>query len=128
MARIHGNCFIDSIGKHYYLKLSLESYALKSIQAFDICNENYSTIWNNLYSRYDNEKLIVTNYIKALFNMETLNFESSISLQNLVDNIYQNISASKNLNHQVDQWDNLTYLSPLIRPNNHEYIGRTQIV
>ncbi|XP_059057219.1 uncharacterized protein LOC131850860 isoform X2 [Achroia grisella] len=104
---IHNNACIDDINKFHYLRASLKGSAASIIQNIDFKAEHYKIAWDLLCERYNNNRVLVNNHIQALFDVEQISRESSVSLRGLVDVINKNIRALTTLNQPTNHWDTL---------------------
>lgn len=68
IALVQDNDSLADIQKFYYLKSSLEHEPAQLISSVQVCASNYPVAWSLLTDRYENKKLIINNYIKALSN------------------------------------------------------------
>lgn len=104
---IHDKKGISNIEKFHYLKASLKDEAGQIIQSLQLCDANYLVAWKALLDRYNNKRLILSNHIRALFNLPTLSKESHILLRQLLDGVSKHLRSLKILDQPVDQWDAL---------------------
>ncbi|CAK1593093.1 unnamed protein product [Parnassius mnemosyne] len=104
---IHSNDEIDEINKFHYLRASLEGSAAVVIQSFEFSASNYTVAWNVLCERFSNKRLLVQNHVSALFNLETITRESSVTLKRLIDLLSKNLRALESLGEPVQYWDTL---------------------
>ncbi|XP_028171683.1 uncharacterized protein LOC114360986 isoform X6 [Ostrinia furnacalis] len=102
---IHNNDRINEISKFHYLRASLKGSASSVIQSLEFTACNYKIAWQLLTERYDNNKILITNHIQALFNVEQVQKDSSKSLRNLIDVTNKNLRALSALGQPTDQWD-----------------------
>ncbi|XP_028176820.1 uncharacterized protein LOC114364741 [Ostrinia furnacalis] len=77
------------------------------IKSLEFSSENYIIAWDLLENRYNNNRLLVQNHVKALFNIASLNKESSVQIRKLIDNILKNMRALKTLGEPTESWDTL---------------------
>ncbi|KAI5637155.1 pao retrotransposon peptidase domain-containing protein [Phthorimaea operculella] len=98
---------IDDINKFHYLRASLEGAAAVVVQSIEFSAKNYSVAWKLLKERYDNKRLLTNNHVSALFNIEPITRESSLSVKRLIDNLNKNLSALESLGEPVKSWDTL---------------------
>ncbi|KAI5644627.1 putative peptidase (DUF1758) domain-containing protein [Phthorimaea operculella] len=98
---------IDDINKFHYLRASLEGSAAVVVQSIEFSAKNYSVAWKLLKERYDNKRLLTNNHVSALFNIEPITRESSLSIKRLIDNLNKNLSALESLGEPVKSWDTL---------------------
>ena len=105
------NSLIDSddslsdIQKFHYLRSSLKGEAANLIQSLETSAVNYKTAWDLLNNRYQNKRVIVQKYIKALFNIAPIHSESALALRNLSDELNKIIRALNALQLPTEHWD-----------------------
>ncbi|XP_045449127.1 uncharacterized protein LOC123657649 [Melitaea cinxia] len=116
---IHENTCIDDINKFHYLRASLKGTAAEIIKNIDFKGDNYIIAWNLICERYNNNRLLINNHVQALFNVEPLSTESSVSLRRLVDVTNKNIRALKTLNEPTEHWDTLIIYMMSIKLDLH---------
>nr|XP_037868702.1 uncharacterized protein LOC119628871 [Bombyx mori] len=104
---IHNSPDMDNIQKFHYLRSSLTGNALQVIKLLEFSAENYVIAWDLLQNRYNNNRLLVHNHVKALFSMQVINKESSALIRKLIDGVLRNIRALKTLGEPTDMWDTL---------------------
>lgn len=66
---VHENIRIDDCKKLMYLRSCLQSEAAQAIETLGNTAINYAVAWEILKKRYDQPAIIVTNHVKALFDM-----------------------------------------------------------
>ncbi|XP_072389556.1 uncharacterized protein [Diabrotica undecimpunctata] len=104
---IHTNSALRNFQKFHYLKSSLSACASEEIASIEFSEANYIVAWNLLCERYNNERLLVHNHVKALFNLDVKTCESSKILRFLIDSISKHLKALKQLNQPTEHWDTL---------------------
>ncbi|KAL0867450.1 hypothetical protein ABMA27_008237 [Loxostege sticticalis] len=104
---IHNNSSIDDINKFHYLRASLQGNAALIIKNIDFSGENYKSAWDLLCERFNNNRLLIDNHLQAIFDVEPVLRESSISLRNLVDVTNKNIRPLKTLKQPTEHWNTL---------------------
>ncbi|KAL0803353.1 hypothetical protein ABMA28_017416 [Loxostege sticticalis] len=106
---IHKRTDLDFIQKFHYLKSSVSGSALQVISALEFTGSNYVHAWELLENRFHNERLLVHNHVKALFNVPSISTEPPQQLRILIDTILRNLRALKSLrgNHKDYNWDTL---------------------
>jgi hypothetical protein len=104
---IHKRQELQPIEKYHYPKLSLEGEAAQVINSLEFTASAYDSAWDLLCNRYNNERLLVDNHVNALFNMESIQVESSVKIRNLMDTVAKHLRALKSLNQPTDTWDTL---------------------
>lgn len=58
-----------------YLQASLQSGTAKVFESLDSIASNYDITWQTLFERYNNNRPLVYNHVKALFTMEPVGKE-----------------------------------------------------
>lgn len=104
---IHKNTNLSSVQKFHYLKSYLGPSVLEIIASLELSASNYENAWLLICDRFNNNKMLIQNHVKALFNIQKLQVESSSDLRKLVDNVAKHLRALKTLNEPVDSWDTL---------------------
>lgn len=107
LAMIHSNHNLSDVQRFYYLKSYLEAEPLQAIANLSVTNDNYSVAWDLLVDRYENKRLIIFNYIKAIFEHPGLLKESHNDLRKLYDLFNKNLRSLKSLGQNTDNWDTL---------------------
>ncbi|VEN44957.1 unnamed protein product [Callosobruchus maculatus] len=104
---IHEGQKLSQIQKFHYLRAALEGKAARVISHIGFSSENYELAWSILRERYDNVRQLKRNHVKALFDLEALESESSERLCELNDNMSKHLSSLKRLGEAVESWDTL---------------------
>ncbi|XP_059062082.1 uncharacterized protein LOC131854916 [Achroia grisella] len=107
LSLIHNSKEISAIQKFHYLKSSLKGSAELVIDSLEFSAANYSVAWELLVNRYDNNRLLIHNHVKALFSIQPLTKESPELLRKLIDTVLKNIRALKILGEPTEHWDTL---------------------
>lgn len=107
LSLIHNSQDIDNIQKFHYLRSALTGNALQVIKSLEFSSDNYITAWDLLMNRYNNNRLLVHNHVKALFNTQSVNKESAPQIRKLIDSILRNLRALKTLGEPTSSWDTL---------------------
>lgn len=106
-AIVHKNTFLSDVEKFYYLKSYLEGEPLQAIANLQVTNDNFLVAWTLLTDRYENKRLIVHNYVKALFDCPSVVKETHCDLRSLYDLFNKNLRSLKSLGQDTDNWDTL---------------------
>lgn len=106
-AIVHNNKFLSDVEKFYYLKSYLEGEPLQAIANLQVTNDNFLVAWTLLSDRYENKRLIVHNYVKALFDCPGVVKETHSDLRSLYDLFNKNLRSLKCLGQDTDNWDTL---------------------
>lgn len=84
---IHSNQAINDVQRFHYLKSSLKGEAAEIVASLDMSRANYTNAWFRLKERYDNKRLIMQNYIKAIFDLPTVKKEEASAIRQLLDGV-----------------------------------------
>lgn len=107
LSMIHSSNNLDNIQKFHYLRSAFTGNALQVIKSLEFSSGNYIIAWDLLENRYNNTKLLVHNYVKALFSMHSITKESPSLIRKLIDSVLKNIRALKYLGEPTESWDTL---------------------
>ncbi|XP_050517436.1 uncharacterized protein LOC126892046 [Diabrotica virgifera virgifera] len=102
---VNKNEYLDNIRRFHYLRSSLQGGAAQIIRTLEFTAENYEIAWKLVRERYDNNRLLISNHVNALFNIEPINKESSGRLRQLVDIFSKHLYALKQLGLPTEYWD-----------------------
>lgn len=86
-----------------YLKSALSESALDIIQSVPVTINNYSTAWQSLLDRYDNQHLLVAHHLKVICDESPIKKGCLDDLRKLVTNLNQTMSVLKELGLPVQQ-------------------------
>ncbi|KAJ8936665.1 hypothetical protein NQ314_012205 [Rhamnusium bicolor] len=84
---VHYNEALNPIQRYHYLRASLEGSAALVIKSVEFTAAGYAVAWQALCDRYNNTKLLVRNYIKAIFSLDIIQKESSAKIRKLLDDL-----------------------------------------
>lgn len=104
---IHKRPRMSNIQKFHYLRASLEGAAAEVIKTLEFSAETYEMAWHMLCERFNNEKLLIHNHVKSIFNINSLCKESAQKIRSLSDDISKHLTALKQLGEPVESWDTL---------------------
>nr|CAI5837081.1 unnamed protein product [Callosobruchus analis] len=104
---IHTNTKIGDIQRFHYLRSSLEGPAKQIIDCLEFSAGNYEIAWDLLCARYNNKRLLIYNHIKSIYEIPTMNHESSSDLRKLIDSVTKHLRALENLGQPTNAWDTL---------------------
>lgn len=104
---IDENDSLTSMQKYHYLRASLDGTASQVIKALDFVAESYSLAWRTLCERYDNNKLLIHNHVKALFSFEPIQKESCFKIRKLLDDLSKHLRSLSQLGEKTENWDTL---------------------
>jgi hypothetical protein len=95
---------LPPIVKYKYLRSCLQGSALEVISSLDFSEEGYTLAWQMLCERYNNPRRLVSNHMRALFDVETVP-STPLGLRGLCDNISKHLRSLHSLNVPIDNWD-----------------------
>ncbi|GBO18769.1 hypothetical protein AVEN_12-1 [Araneus ventricosus] len=88
---ITNNSTLNETQKLFYLRLLLKGDA----ELVETQKDTFNSLMKVLIDRYQNKRLIVSNHILNILNIENIHFESSKELRNLVDTINKSVRGLK---------------------------------
>ncbi|KAJ3654815.1 hypothetical protein Zmor_013974 [Zophobas morio] len=101
---IHNNPNLSAIEKFQYLSTSLSREASTVIKNLPISAANYAIAFDALVARYNNKRVLLTNYWQAIYSAPKVNGDSPNLLRNLLNVFSENLAALKQYD-EVDLWD-----------------------
>lgn len=107
LSLVHNSTDLCDIQKFHYLKSSLVGSALLIIDALELTTANYSVAWELLLNRFDNNRLLIHNHVRALFTLKPLLKESYPLIRDMIDTTLKNLRALKTLQEPTESWDTL---------------------
>jgi len=104
---IHSNASLSNAQRFQYLRASLTGDAKNIVNSLEISNTNYDVAWTLLKERYDNQRVIVQNHIKAIMDLPSMVKENYAELRQIADGAARHLHALQALKRPVDHWDDL---------------------
>ncbi|KYN02977.1 hypothetical protein ALC62_06182 [Cyphomyrmex costatus] len=104
---IHSNGTLSDAQKLQYLKSSVIGEASGIICSLEISDANYEVAWTCLKDRYDNERVVVQNHIKAIMELPSLSKENLLELRQVADGATKHLHALQSLKRPCDKWDDI---------------------
>lgn len=102
---VHENQNLSPILKFYQLRSCLTGKAAEVINGFQLSSTDYEAAWEALKQRFDNKDRIVSEYIKRVLHLPTLDRNpSKEKLLNMVDRTNQMIRVLPHLEIDIDNW------------------------
>lgn len=95
---------LKPIHKLKYLRSCLTDGALNVIASLEYCEESYQIAWRLICDRYNNPKVLITNHLRALFNIDIVQSTPS-ALRTFVDDITRHLRTLNNLKIVTENWD-----------------------
>jgi hypothetical protein len=102
---IHSNASLSPIQKFQYLNSCVTGEASSVIKSLGITTENYPIAIALLKERYDDQRLIIKNHIRALFDLPNVTKDSPASLRQLIDKVDLHLKVLKTLDAPTETWD-----------------------
>nr|CAI5843736.1 unnamed protein product [Callosobruchus analis] len=88
-----------------FIRCSLSHEPAQLIKGIEFSSNNYELAWDLLVQRYNNDKMLIQNHIKNIFNLEPMAKESFKNIRNLLDSLTKNMRALGQLQLPVQQCD-----------------------
>lgn len=104
---VHLNPLISPAQKMQHLKAKLKGDAEKLVQHLTISADNYATCWDILNHRYDNHRILFTQYATTLLNQPIINRPNAIQIKKLHDTTLECLHGITNLDVDTSSWDPL---------------------
>lgn len=98
---------LDDVMKFHYLRSSLGGEASKIITNLEFSPANFSIAWDLICKRYNNNRILVQNHVKSLFNLDKIHEESSHSLRKIIQDASSHLRALEMLQEPTNNWDTL---------------------
>jgi len=102
---VHNKQTLSDAQKLTYLKGQLKGEASRLIQSMLITDANYQIAWDQLTSRYQNDREILFAILRNLDNMPVSHPNSHSSVRHVIDTSRECVRSLEVLNLPVDQWD-----------------------
>lgn len=67
---IHKNEYLSDIQRFHYLRISVKNEPAQLISTLEFSASNYKLAWELLGKRFDNDKMLIQNHIRIIFNIE----------------------------------------------------------
>ena len=106
-ALINNNPNITAIQRFHYLRSALLEDAALLITSFEVSADNYISAWQLLCERFNNNKLLIKNHVKAIFNLNKMPKPNSVQLRRLLDEFNKHLRILSTLHEPVESWDTL---------------------
>ncbi|XP_076661133.1 uncharacterized protein LOC143365020 [Halictus rubicundus] len=84
---------LDDVAKLQYLRSALVQEAANKIRLFDVDGINYAKAWDILERAYENKRVLVSRHMSMLFDLPTLDKESTSGLTRLADDAQQHFAS-----------------------------------
>lgn len=100
--QVHSNTDVSINHKFHILKNALSSKVKTLIGHLDITSENYQTAFDALVERYNNKRVLFSNYMEQFLNQPVISNESAEQLSTLYDISRSTIFSLKKLGIKTD--------------------------
>lgn len=102
---IHDNASLSNVAKLDYLKSCVTGEAERTIQRFQITDENYAAAWGRLNNKYDNKRILQDTQIETIIDRKVIQIETSTELRDLLEVVQESLEALKNMGVDTSSWD-----------------------
>lgn len=107
IAMIHSKKTMANVQKMQYLKANLEKEAADIIRHLSITELNYEIAWKLIDKRFNNKKMLVSNYLNRLFKQSVIQTEHSGELKKLLDGTKEMLVSLENLGQPTEHWGSI---------------------
>lgn len=97
MALVHQNPQLSKIEKFHYLLSSVIGTATGLVRSLSLTEDNYKIVWDNLYIRYNNKRVLITAHLDVIFHFAPLAKESLPNLISFLATFQENVAAIRAL-------------------------------
>lgn len=101
---IHECSSLSNIERFQYLISYLEKDAATVVKNIPITEDNYTIAYACLVKRYQNERVLITNYWLNVYKAESMKNNNAPELRKLLSNFSENLSALNQFN-AINLWD-----------------------
>ncbi|XP_063634404.1 uncharacterized protein LOC134805046 [Cydia splendana] len=102
---VHNNNAYTDVEKFRYLLLSVKNEPHNLIKSIPITESNYAIALDILKSRYDNKRIIASQHLDKLFDIDICSARSAVAMRNLLNVYHENIKALEVMDFPVKEWD-----------------------
>ncbi|KAH8338754.1 hypothetical protein KR059_012086, partial [Drosophila kikkawai] len=88
---------------HLNAKTSGEAHAI--VSKSPLTNDGFQSAWSALHDRFENKRALVNNQLKKLFNMASIERESSAALKELQNTIQNCLTSLRISGLSTENWD-----------------------
>ncbi|XP_044749831.1 uncharacterized protein LOC123310430 [Coccinella septempunctata] len=106
---IHENTDLSDVEKFRYLLTSLSHEPLALIKGIPLIDANYKIAYEILEKRYQNKRILASQYYNDIFNAQPVQKPTSVKLRHLLNIFTENVAALRVLDFPVDHWDFLLF-------------------
>ena len=91
--------------KLFHLRNKTKGEAGKIVQRFPLCDDNFKLAWCALKERFENKRILVTQQLKNLFNINCIQNENCVSIRNLQYTVNDSLSILETYKIPIKEWD-----------------------
>lgn len=102
---IHDSKSLSNVEKLEYLKSCVTDKAERTIQRYQITDQNYALAWKQLNDKYDNQRILQVTQVETIIDRRVINAESAKEIRELIDITQECLESLKNLGVDVSTWD-----------------------
>lgn len=103
---VHCNPNLSAVMKFHQLRTHLEGIALEAINGLTLSDADYEAAWSLLKGRYDNERILVAEYLKRFFDLPYLSQNPTpTQFLQMVNKTNQLIRVLPLYDYDVSSWD-----------------------
>lgn len=103
---VHLNPHLSPVMKFHQLRTHLKGIALEAINGLTLSEADYEAAWSLLKERYDNERILIAEYLRRFFDLPYLQqFPTSTQFLQMVNKTNQLIRVLPLYNYDVTSWD-----------------------
>lgn len=104
---IHNSNRLSNVEKLEYLKSCLTpgSEAERTIQRYQITDQNYKAAWDRMNEKYDNRRILQDTQIETIIDRKEMKIETAKEIRELLDVIQESLEALNNLEVETQSWD-----------------------
>lgn len=107
IALVHSRKNIPKVQKLQYLKANLEGEAGDIIRHLQITEANYDNAWKLIEKRFNNKKMLVTNYLNRLFKQPAIEKENADALKKMLDGTKEILLSLENMGEPIAHWNTI---------------------
>lgn len=102
---IHSSTSLSNVEKLEYLKSCVTDKAERTIQRYQITDQNYELAWKQLNDKYDNQRILQVTQVETIIDRKPIRTESAKELRELIDITQECLESLKSLGVDVSTWD-----------------------
>lgn len=99
------NSKTSNIEKLFYITQNTKGEDRDIVSKCPLTHQGFELAWKDLFSRYENRRVLVNGQLKLLFNLQSVSTENSKALKQIQRDINSCISILKLYNIDVASWD-----------------------